>query len=212
MSNFGQRLFLIERWMNLMMLEGFTPLPGAWESLLNGNLSLALIRQRVNASLEKNDPEQAYRFVDTYLEQLDKMSRWWYADGSPGNILEDEWKPVTHAESLEVQGSTLLMRCVAGGHQVALRLARPATGGIRICGSDEGYWRPDGQLPLKASQTTSSCSIESADGRIVISRRPFSISFYDTSGNKVTQIGAGSLAFRLWPGRQDTGNGFQESS
>ena len=196
-SNLGQRLFLIERWMNLMMLEGFTPLPGAWESLLNDNLSLALIRQRVNAILQKNDPEQAHQLLDTYLSKLDKVSRRWYADGSPGNILEEEWKPVTHAENLEVQGSALLMRCVAGGHQVALRLVLPATGGIRICGNDEGYWRPDGLLPLKASHTASSCSIESADGRIVISRRPFSISFYDTSGNKVTQIGAGGLAFRL---------------
>ena len=51
--------------------------------------------------------------MDTYLSQLDKMSRWWYADGSPGNILKEEWKPITSAATLEVNGNILLMRCVA---------------------------------------------------------------------------------------------------
>jgi alpha-glucosidase (family GH31 glycosyl hydrolase) len=196
-GNLAQRFYLAERWMCLMMLEGFTPLPGAWESLLENNLTLALIRQRVNAALLKNDPAQAYRLMDTYLSQLDTMSRWWYADGSPGDILTDAWTPVTSAESLEVQGSTLLMRCKAGGHEVELRLVLPATGGVRIYGSDEGYWRPADLLPLKATQTPGSCSIETAAGRVVISQKPFAVSFYDAAGNQVTQMGAGSLAFRF---------------
>jgi alpha-glucosidase (family GH31 glycosyl hydrolase) len=195
-NNLAQRLYLTQRWMDLMTQEGFTPLPGSWGILAN-DLTLAYLRQKVNAAFQKNDLGQACQLLNTYLSQLDKMSRWWYADGSPGDILKDAWEPVTSAESLEVQGSTLLMRCMAGGHEVELRLVLPATGGIRIYGSDEGYWRPDGLLPLKATQTSSSCSIETADGRIVISRRPFSISFYDTSENMVTQIGANDLAFRF---------------
>ena len=83
------------------------------------------------------------------------------------------------------------MRCMAGSHEVELRLVLPSTGGVRIYGSEEGYWRPDGLLPLKATQTSGSCSIETADGRIVISQKPFSVSFHDASGNEVTQIGAG---------------------
>jgi len=196
-GNLAQRLYLTERWMGLMMLEGFTPLPGAWESLLENNLTLALLRQKVNAALQKNNPEQAYRLLDTYLSQLDTMSRWWYADGSPGDILKDAWTPVTSAESLEVQGNALLMRCMAGGHKADLRLVLPATGGIRIYGSEEGYWRPADLLPLKATQTPGSCSIETAGGRVVISPKPFSVSFYDAAGNQVTQMGAGSLAFRF---------------
>ena len=195
-KNLAQRLFLTQRWMDLMTQEGFVPYSRAW-GILKYDMTLALIRQNVNAALQKNDLGQACQSLDTYLSQLDQMSRWWYADGSPGDILKDAWTPVTSADSLEVQGSALLMRCMAGGHEVGLRLVLPATGGIRIYGSDEGYWRPDGLLPLKATQTSSSCSIETADGRIVIRRRPFSISFYDASGNKVTQIGAGDLAFRF---------------
>jgi alpha-glucosidase (family GH31 glycosyl hydrolase) len=195
-ENLAQRLYLTQCWMDLMMQEGFTPLPRAWGNLKN-DLTLAYLRQNVNSAFRQNDLARACQLLDTYLGQLDTMSRWWYADGSPGNISEDAWAKVTSAESLEVQGSTLLMRCTAGAHSVELHLALPATGGIRVFGSDEGYWRPDDLLPLQASQTSGSCSIETPDGRIVINRRPFSISFHEASGNMVTQIGSGNLAFRF---------------
>jgi alpha-glucosidase (family GH31 glycosyl hydrolase) len=201
-NNLAQRLYLTQRWVDLVTQEGLVLYPRAWTDprgwdILKSDMTLPLIRQKVNAALQKNDPAQAYQLLDTYLSQLDKLSRWWYADGSPGDILTDAWTPVTSAESLEVQGSTLLMRCMAGSHEVELRLVLPATGGVRIYGSEEGYWRPDGLLPLKATQTSGSCSIETADGKIVISQKPFSVSFYDASGNEVTEIGAGSLAFRF---------------
>jgi alpha-glucosidase (family GH31 glycosyl hydrolase) len=195
-SNLGRRLFLTQRWMDLMMLEGFTPLPRAW-GILKNDLTLALFRQRMNGAFQKNNSEQACRLLDTYLSQLDQMSRWWYADGAPGDILEDDWTPVTSAESLEVQGRVLLMRCAGGGRQVDLHLALPKTGGIRIYGRDEGYWRPADLLPLKATQSSGSCTLETAEGRIVIRPRPFSISFSNPAGNQVTQIGAETLAFRF---------------
>ncbi len=195
-NNLAQRLFLTQRWIDLMTQEGFVTYPRSW-GIFKDDLTLSLIRQKVNAALQKNDSKQACQVLDTYLDQLDKMSRWWYADGSPGDILTDAWTPVTSAESLEVQGSALLMRCMAGSHKVELRLVLPKTGGVRIYGSDEGYWRPADLLPLKAIQTPDSCSIETAEGKVVVTRGQFSISFYDAAGNRVMQIGAGSLAFRF---------------
>ena len=195
-NNLAQRLSLTQRWMDLMTLEGFTPLPRAWGVLTN-NLTLALIRQKVNAAFQKNDLGQACQLLDTYLSQLDEMSRWWYADGSPGDILKDEWKPITSADSLEVQSNTLLMQCVAGGRHVDLHLALPTTGGVRIYNNDQGYWRPADLLPLKATKNSNSYSIETAEGRIVIYQKPFSISFYNSADKKVTQIGADDLAFRF---------------
>jgi len=195
-KNLAKRLYLTQCWMDLMMQEGFTPLPKAW-GILPVDLTLTSFRQKVNTALQKNDQIGACKSLDTYLSQMDKMSRWWYADGSPGDILKDEWEPIANAESLEVQGNALLMRCTAGGHDIELRLALPDTVGVRIYGSHEGYWRPDGLLPLKATQTASACSIETVDGRIVIQQKPFSISFHDASGNEVTQIGAMNLAFRF---------------
>ncbi len=195
-DNLPQRLFLTQRWMDLMMQEGFTPLPRAWGDLAY-DLTLAYIRQKVNAAFQKKDMEHACQLVDTYLGQLDKMSRWWYADGSPGNLLKEEWTPVTSVENLEVQGKTLLMHCAAGAHKIDLHLALPSTGGIRVYGRDEGYWRPADLLPSTTDLTANTCVVHLAEGRVVIRKSPFSISFYDVAGKEVTQIGPNRLAFRF---------------
>ena len=195
-KNLAQRLYLAQRWMDLMMQEGFTPLPRAWGDV-DVDLTFCFFRQKVNAALQKNDLEGACQLLDTYLSELDKMSRWWYADGSPGDILNDEWMPVTNAENLEVQGNTLLMRCMAGGHVVDLRLALPTTGGVRIYARDEGYWRPADLLPLAVRRSGNSCGIQTSDGRIEIRQQPFSIAFHDANGNHVTEVGAKNLAFRF---------------
>jgi alpha-glucosidase (family GH31 glycosyl hydrolase) len=195
-DNLAQRLHLTQCWMDLMMQEGFTPLPNAW-GILKHDLTLASFRQKVNTALQKNDAETACQLLDTYLHRLDAMSRWWYADGSPGDILNDQWHSVTRAESVEVHGDTLHMRCIAGSQQVDLHLALPTTGGIRIYGADEGYWKPAHLLPLKVSRTTGSYSVDTANGKVVIQQNPFSIAFHSPAGNVVTQIGANSLAFRF---------------
>lgn len=194
--NLAERLYLTQRWMDLMMLEGFTPLPRAW-GILSCDLTLAPVRQTVNAAFHANDVKKACMLLDTYLNKLDQMSRWWYADGSPGDILEDDWNRITGMQNLEVQENALLMRCVAGGRPVDLHLALPTTGGIRIYGADQGYWRPSGLLPLMATQTSGEVSIQTAGGRIVVRRNPLEISFLDAAGKTVVRIGGNDLAFRF---------------
>jgi alpha-glucosidase (family GH31 glycosyl hydrolase) len=196
LNNFGQRLYLTQRWMDMLALEGFDFRPDTG-TILKDDLTPYIIRQKVNGALRENAPWRAYRLLDTYLGKLDKGSRNWFADGSPGNIRQEEWVPVSNLESLEVQGNLLLMRCLAGHHRVDLRLALPKTGGIRIFGKDEGYFKPVDLLALRATQSSSSCSIETGDGKILIRRDPFSISFHNSAGDEVTQIGANCLAFRF---------------
>ena len=195
-NNLAQRLFLTRCWTDLMTLEGFTGLPRAWSATLD-NLQPYVWRRDINAALRANDLGRACQVLDTFLGKLDRVSRWWYADGSPGDIRESEWTPVAKVESLEVQGNTLLMRCQAGGHTLDLHLALPKTGGVRIFIKDQGYFKPAELLPLKATRSSRSCSIKTANGKVVISRNPFSVSFYNATGKEVTQIGANSLAFRF---------------
>lgn len=195
-NNLAERLYLIQRWMDLLVLEGYSPLRTGW-GLLSDDLTLTFLRQRVNAAFQKRDLQKAYRTVDTYLGRLREISNWWYADGSPCNILRAEWLPIQKANSLEVQDTALLMRCVAGGHQVDLRLHLPASGGIRICGRHEGYWRPDELLPIKASQSPGACSIDTPHGKIVITQAPFAISFHDSAEKQVLQIRGEDVAFRF---------------
>ncbi|MGO9204267.1 MAG: TIM-barrel domain-containing protein [Limisphaerales bacterium] len=195
-NNLAQRLFLTRCWTDLMTLEGFTGLPRAWSATID-NLMPYLLRREINAALRRNDPGRACRLLDAYLDKLDKVSRWWYADGSPGDILQTEWTPISKVDSLEVQGDTLFMRCQASSHSVDLHLELPKTGGVRIFGDDQGYFKPAELLPLKVSRNSGFGSIKTADGRIVVNRNPFSIGFYSAAGKELTQIGANTLSFRF---------------
>jgi alpha-glucosidase (family GH31 glycosyl hydrolase) len=195
-NSLAERLSLTRGWTDLMTLEGFTGLPRAWSGTID-NLQHYVWRRDINAALRVNDLGRACQLLDNFLGKLDKVSRWWYADGSPGDILKSEWTPVTSAESLEVQGNTLLMCCQAGGHSMGLHLVLPKTGGVRIFGSSQGYFKPAELLPLEVTRRSGSCTINTADGRVVVSQKPFSVSFYNTAGKKVTQLGANDLAFRF---------------
>ena len=195
-NNLARRLYLTRCWTDLLSLEGFTGLPRAWSATLD-NLMPYLVRRQINAALRADTAEHACQILDVYLGKLDKVSRWWYADGSPGDILSAEWTPLTSVESLDVRRDTLCMRCQAGGHHVDLNLTRPSTGGVRLFGTAQGYFKPAGLLPLNTSRTAGACSIKTASGRVDIHLRPFSVSFYGADGNEVTQIGAHSLAFRF---------------
>jgi hypothetical protein len=195
-NNLAQRLYLTQCWMDLLMQEGFTPVPGMW-GILKQDLSSTPLRQRVNAAFQKRDMEAACRLLDRYLGDLDAMSRWWYADGSPGNIRDGEWLPVAEIEDIEVHGKLLHMRCLAGSRQISLTLSLPATGGIRIHGEQEGYWKPDNLLPLSLTRGSGSYSVKAGDTKVVIHQKPMAIVFYDGAGREVTQIGRKGLAFRF---------------
>jgi alpha-glucosidase (family GH31 glycosyl hydrolase) len=197
-ENLGQRLYLTQSWMDLMTQEGFTALPRAW-GILTNNLTLAFFREKVNGALQHNDVARACQLVDNYLAQLDRMSRWWYADGSPGDILETEWEPVENADSVETKDNVLLIHCQAKGHQMDLHLALPKTGGVRIFTDDQGYFKPDEILPLNISRKAETYSIKAGNGRVVVSQKPFSVTFYDATGKEVTRIAAHNLAFRFDP-------------
>src|SRR5262249_48364317 len=120
-TNLGQRLYLTQQWVDLLAREGFDFLPDTGTTVKE-NLTPCLARQKINSALRNKAPSQACLLLDTYLEKLDQASRNWFADGSPGNILKDEWKPVTHVDNLEVKNTVLLMHCLAGKHKVDLQL------------------------------------------------------------------------------------------
>lgn len=195
-KSLSERLFLAQRWMDLMRQEGFVPVPRASE-VFTPDLVLALCRQKVNAALQARDHSSAFQLLDTYLGKLDKISRWWYADGSPGDIRKKQWTSITRLTSLEVKDNVLMMRGAAGAHEVDLHLALPTTGGVRIYSNNEGYWRPVDLVPLKCDPTSNPCSIKTATGNILVRQNPFSISLHDTGGKEVVQIQSNSLAFRF---------------
>ena len=195
-NSLPQRLYLTQRWIDLLTLEGFSYRPRTG-TIAQSDMTPSILRQEINAALREGAPELACQALDTYLRKLDQVSRAWFAESSPGDILNEEWRPVTKVDNLEVRDNTLSMRCQAGDRTVDLHLALPATGGIRLFSNVEGYFKPPDLLPLMATQFQSSCVLTTDDGKIVINRNPFSISFYNTVGRKVTEIGTNCLSFRF---------------
>lgn len=195
-QNFADRLWLVQRWTDLLALEGFNFRLGRG-SIVTSDLSPFGIRRRINGSLRKKDSVSARRLLDGYLRQLDLVSQKWFADGSPGDI--GEWIPISRVDGFETDGNVLSFECLAGGHSVNLHLELPASGGFRLYGDNEGYFKPAELLPLTIVPFAESLSITNSSGQIVIGQDPFVVSFYDTTGNLVTRIGPNDLSFRFGP-------------
>jgi hypothetical protein len=196
MRSLARRLYLTQRWTDLLRLEGFNFDPRTG-SIAPADLTPADLRQRINAALRRGDTGAASRILDEYLRTLDEVSRRWYADQSPGDILEEEWTKVSAVDRLSLEGSVIRMACRAGGRAVELHLSLPKTGGVRLYGRDEGHFTPAELLPPRVTRTARSWSIRTADGGIAVTRDPFQISFQDAAGREVTRIG--DLAFRFDP-------------
>jgi alpha-glucosidase (family GH31 glycosyl hydrolase) len=198
-NNLARRLYLLQRWMDLLTLEGFNFSPGSG-SIVKQSMKPVAIRHRINTDLQKGHILQACLTLDDWLHRLDSVSRQWFADGTPGDISDDAWTPVSELKSAEVKSRVLLLHCAGAGQLATLELSLPQTGGLRIHGPAEGYFKPDELLPLKLTQFADAYSVRTPEGRVMITRAPFAISFYDLSGKMVTQIGPGDLAFRFGAG------------
>lgn len=192
--NFGRRVFLVQRWTDLMALEGFDFRIGRG-SLVPRNMDLYSIRRKVNGDLQYGGSSNAYQSLDAYLHQLDSVSRRWFADGSPGDI--GSWEPVSRINSFETNHNVLVLNCSADGHPVNLHLSLPETGGVRLYAGKQGFFKPDKLLPLNLSESADSCSVTAPDGKLNIRQAPFEISMCDAAGNPVIQIGPNDLAFRF---------------
>lgn len=193
-NNFARRLWLTQRWTDLLELEGFNFRLGRG-SLVTSDLSPCDVRSEINGALLTGDATAAWRLLDTYLHQLDHVSRQWFADGSPGDILK--WTPVSHVTGVQKGGNVLALYCQAGGQPVTLHISLPASGGVRVYDDNEGYFKPEALSPLTAIPGLDSYTIATTNGRVVVGLSPFTISFYNRDGKLVTQLGPNDLAFRF---------------
>ena len=197
-KNLSERLNLLQTWVNLMELEGFN-FGSTRGSLPQEDMYVYLIRKKINKDLQKRAYTSIYENVDNYLAKVDSVSTKWFADGSPGNILSQEWASLTEVEAFENQENRLTLRCKTGNRQANIYLSLPETGGIRLYSDKEGFFIPEHTKPIRFEESEKAGKlVYKGNGfEIAITRKPFSLSFYDLSGNlklKVTDI-----AFRYSP-------------
>ncbi len=103
-DNLALRIQLTQRWFDLLALEGFN-LEASRGSIVEEDLTAFVIRRSVNTALRRHDVAEACRLLDAYLHKLDQVSRKWFADTSPGDMLREEWKPITEVQSCGVSRS-----------------------------------------------------------------------------------------------------------
>jgi len=197
-KNLPERLALIQQWVNLLELEGFN-FGSTRGSLPDEDMYLSQARMEINNELRKNNIDSACRLADEYLEKLDKMSRRWFADGSPGNILQREWTSLEELSGVETVNNTAVLHCKTGNRAVNLYLSLPGTNGVRLCSDNQGFFKPSGFRGLQTIDTGKQGVYSFSDNgrRITINKNPFEISFYDASGKLALKIAGQNIAFRF---------------
>ncbi len=196
-DNLSNRVFLAQRWTDLLTLEDFNFNPTSG-SLAEEDLSPHLIRGRVNKALRGKETVRACRLLNSYLAQLDKISRKWFADGTPGDIAQDDWKAISECQTIEQQDRIICLRCKAGNRPIDLRLSFPKIGGIRLYGNTEGFFKPSELLEVQAKTDAGQLLFTTADGgHVVVQKQSLKLSFYDPAQKTVLKIDGADLSFRF---------------
>jgi alpha-glucosidase (family GH31 glycosyl hydrolase) len=196
-ANLAERVFLTQRWSDLMALEGFNFRPTSG-SIVEEDLSPYIVRRHVNVALRHEDLAQACRLLDKYLAKLDNVSRKWFADGTPADIAQDEWKHISECQNLEQQGNIVVLKCKAGSRPVELHLAFPKEGGARLYANAEGFFKPSALLPVHATSEGVRQTFATANGdRVSVQLKPLKLSFYDSNGKTVLSVDGANVSFRF---------------
>jgi alpha-glucosidase (family GH31 glycosyl hydrolase) len=197
-KNLSERLTLIQDWVTLMELEGFN-FGSTRGSLPEEDMYLFQERKDVNRELLKNDIDKTCRLADDYLKKLDKVSRQWFADGSPANILLQEWTFLNEVSEIKTGDSVVTIRCKAGEYIVNLYLSMPGTDGIRLYSDKQGFFNADNLRKLQTVDIGKPDVYSFLDNgrQVTVNKNPFEILFFDNSGNLKLKIDGRNIAFRF---------------
>ncbi|OPZ26601.1 MAG: Alpha-xylosidase [Lentisphaerae bacterium ADurb.BinA184] len=144
-ENLAARLRLAARWLDLLTLEGFSfhPQGGCWEKS-EGEYQPEEARATVNEALRRGATAEACHVVERFLGQLERHSRRWFADGTPGCVDDDAWQAVERLGTPRLDGREVVIEAWAGGQALRLCLSFPFATCLRIHADPPGHFRPAG--------------------------------------------------------------------
>src|SRR5690606_20668732 len=195
-ENIKERIGLTQLWLDLLTLEGFS-FSNTSGSILATPLSPSTIRSRVNAALGQRDISTASDLLDGYINQLDSITRVWFADGSVRNIRDDQWVRLEEIVDIVEKDKQLILHCKAANKNVTLYVELPEIGGIRLHADKEGYFKPESLLDMDGTHSRNWYELVVGHGKMVFTKRPFRMVFLDERGAEVKAIGKGDIAFLL---------------
>ena len=142
-ENLAERIHYLQRCQDMLALEVciFSAQGGVWPIPMQFMPWDA--RNALNLSLARADIDEACRITDILLQQFAAIIRYWYVDGSPGNILRNEWKVLESISAIHAGNDAVRLEGFAGGIAMPLTLTCPATGGVRIRAEHSGYYQSD---------------------------------------------------------------------
>ena len=201
-ATLARRVHLAQRWVDQLALDGYSffAVGGLW-SVGPGEYHPGQIRGAVTRALAHGHVLSACRGLDIFLGQLARVTREWYADGSPGNVRSEAWTPLGDVASMTVHNGVVHLDARAGGQALALRLALTSGGGapgLRLWLAPSREAAP-GLSPGAARAVERGAGLElSVPGLVVRLRRaPFRLAASDGAGRELLALGREQVRFRL---------------
>jgi alpha-glucosidase (family GH31 glycosyl hydrolase) len=153
-ANVADRVRLAELWYDLLDQEGmsFHLEGGAW-TLAAGELDPWTARHRFNDALRAGDLPEAYRILDSLLNHFSRASGLWFADGTPGDVDDAAWTPLTSIRSADLANQQLIIHALAGQKNIDLYLSFPSTGGIRLHGPTTGFFKSTEESAIQLTRS-----------------------------------------------------------
>jgi len=190
-----KRIELAQRLHGMLVLEGFSfHTDGSNWPVKPGEFFPDEARLAVNRSLYKQETVGACQVLDIYLHQLDRASRRWFADESPGNVRGQEWARVTSIGKIEREGKELRLTATAGRFSFPLWLS--VTGGaLRLRNQHPGYFQAEPGEVLETGQNEFRCG----GVHLRINEHPWRIVARNGSGQPAWSLGWGDLSVRFLP-------------
>jgi alpha-glucosidase (family GH31 glycosyl hydrolase) len=193
-ESLARRVHLCQRWLDLLILEGFSfhTEGGCWTEG-KGEYRPERARMMVNEALLTGNTAEACRVLDVFLGQLDRASRTWFADGSPGNIRAD-WAPLETITGMSCTGMEIRLQGVAGGHAVNLHVSSPLPGCLRVHAEPKGFFDAPPSGTLSCTTAAGCMTARFGDLTVEIRQAPWSLAIMDGKRER-WRMAQGDLAF-----------------
>lgn len=194
-KNLASRLHLVNRWWDLMTLEGFSfrETSGCgWTSEDPSN-----VRAMINKALRTSEIGIACKLLDAYLGNLNKASRNWFADESPANENDKAWMKIQNLNNISFKNGYLELQGKAGKTLLSLALSFPSDGGINLKAGKQGFFKTGKVLSFQTKQMPGGVELATSDMLVRIEIKPFKLIVSDLTGKKSWTLNPGDLAFRI---------------
>ncbi len=189
----AERVRLAQRLYDMLVLDGFSfHTDGSNWPVRAGEFYPPQARVAVNDALCQGDPLRACAVVDILLQQLDRASRRWFADQSPGNIRAGQWTQVTALGPPQRDGDEIRFDAQAGKYRCPLWLSF-CDGAVRLRSGHPGFFQPQ---QITAYAITEG-EVTAGDLRVRIESHPWQITVLDNLGKERWSLHHGDLAFRF---------------